>query len=145
MNAISMTVAIGGALAGGLIDARTGHIPNAISRGTALFAFAVALVAGNGASSAWGAALLGGMLFALYAVTLGAGLGLGDVKLGIAIGAGFGPHDGAIALATAFVAGGAYAVWLLRTRRARRGDAIRFGPFLAAGSLAAGVFAVVTR
>ena len=59
------------------------------------------------------------------------------MKLGTAIGIGFGPVAGLVALGAAFVLGGAYASWLLATRRARRGDAIRFGPFLAAGTFLA--------
>ena len=81
MSVFSMAVAAGGALAGGCIDARTGRIPNAISRGTALAAFGFALAAGNGAAAAWGAAVLGGLLFALYAVTLGADTTLTGVNV----------------------------------------------------------------
>ncbi len=56
------------------------------------------------------------------------------MKLAGAIGAGFGLPAGLLALGAAFVAGGAYALWLLATRRAGRGAEIRFGPFLAAGA-----------
>ena len=51
-----------------------------------------------------------------------------------AIGAGLGPWCGIAALAAAFIAGGAYAALLIARGRARRHDAIAFGPFLAAGT-----------
>jgi len=129
--------ATAGTVVAALIDARTGLIPDAVSRGTALLALALAAGSGLSAAAFTGAAAVGGMLLLLHLLTAGRGLGLGDVKLGIAIGVGFGAPLGVIALGVAFVAGGAYAIWLLATNRARRGDIVRFGPFLAAGTLAA--------
>ena len=145
MNAVPLAIAAAGTLAAGIIDLRTGRIPNAISRGTALLAFGAAAFAGGASGGAWGALTVGGSLFALYLVTGGAGIGLGDVKLGVAIGAGCGPLVGTFALGTAFVAGGAYGAWLLAARRAGRGTQIPFGPFLAAGMLVAGASQAFAR
>jgi leader peptidase (prepilin peptidase)/N-methyltransferase len=137
MSALPIITALSGTLAAAAVDARTGYIPDVITRATALGALAFAAASGAALHACAGAFAVGGSLLAIHLLTRGRGLGLGDVKLGTAIGAGFGPAAGLIALGAAFIAGGAYASWLLATRRARRGDAIRFGPFLAAGTLAA--------
>lgn len=129
--------ALAGTVVAAVIDVRTGLIPDALTRATALAALGWALATGVVPFACGGAYAVGGALLALHLLTRGHGLGLGDVKLGTAIGVGFGPVAGLIALGAAFVLGGAYASWLLATRRARRGDAIRFGPFLAAGTLVA--------
>lgn len=126
-----------GALAAAVVDARTGYIPDKLTRATALAALALAASSGAAVHAFGGAFAVGGALLALHLLTGGRGLGLGDVKLGTAIGIGFGASAGIAALGAAFIAGGVYASWLLATRRARRGDAIRFGPFLAAGTVAA--------
>jgi leader peptidase (prepilin peptidase) / N-methyltransferase len=133
----SVIAATAGTLVAAVIDARTGLIPDAVSRGTALVALAFAAASGFSPAAFAGAAAVGGVLLLLHLLTGGGGLGLGDVKLGIAIGVGLGAPLGVVALGAAFIAGGAYAIWLLATERAHRGDAIRFGPFLAAGTLAA--------
>lgn len=127
-------VALAGALAGAAIDARTGYIPNAVTRGTVLAALALAAPSGL-LMAATGGCVTGGALLVLYVLTRGRGLGLGDVKLATAIGAGLGPSCGLASLGAAFIAGGAYAALLLASGRARNGDAIAFGPFLAAGTL----------
>jgi len=73
----------------------------------------------------------------LHAVSRGRGLGLGDVKLGTALGAALGLVSGLTAIALAFIFGGGYGVWLLATGRARAGSSIHFGPFIAAGAYVA--------
>ena len=126
-----------GTLVAGAVDARTGFIPDRIVIVTASLALAVAFSAGHEAGAVAGAALCGGALLALHLFTRGRGLGLGDVKLAAAIGCGLGPAAGAGALGIAFVAGGAYGVFLLATGRAAPRSEVRFGPFLAAGTLIA--------
>ena len=130
-------IALTGSLVAAVVDGRTGLIPNALTRTTALAAVGCAFATGAALLACGGAYAVGGALLALHLLTRGRGLGLGDVKLGTAIGAGFGPGAGLVALGAAFVLGGAYGSWLLLTHRARRGDSIRFGPFLAAGTVAA--------
>ena len=137
MIALPALVALAGTLVAAVVDARTGLIPDALTRATALTALGCAFANELAPLACGGAYAVGGTLLALHLLTHGRGLGLGDVKLGTAIGAGFGPAAGIVALGAAFVLGGTFASWLLLTRRARRGDAIRFGPFLAAGTLAA--------
>jgi leader peptidase (prepilin peptidase) / N-methyltransferase len=137
LPSLPAVAALAGTLVAAAIDARTGLIPDALTRTTALAALGFACANGAAPLACGGAYAVGGALLALHMFTRGRGLGLGDVKLGTAIGAGFGPVGGLVALGTAFVLGGAYASWLLLTQRARRGDSIRFGPFLAVGTLAA--------
>jgi leader peptidase (prepilin peptidase) / N-methyltransferase len=129
-------VVLGGTLLAAAIDARTGLIPDSVTRATALAALALATLDGGALAAAAGAYAVGGALLALHLVSRGRGLGLGDVKLGVAIGAGLGPLWGALAVGAAFVLGASYAIALLATRRARCGDTIAFGPFLAAGTCA---------
>lgn len=140
MIAPSALAVLAGTLIAAVTDARTGLIPDVLTRATALTALACTLANGGTPLACGGAYAVGGALLALHLLTGGRGLGLGDVKLGTAIGIGLGPAAGLVALGAAFVLGGAYASSLLLTRRARRGDAIRFGPFLAAGTLVGAFF-----
>ncbi len=71
----------------------------------------------------------------MYAITRGRGLGLGDVKLACCMGAGLGVFSVFAALGVAFVTGGVYAAYLLITKRARRGSALYFAPYLAGSTL----------
>ena len=65
------------------------------------------------------------------------GFGFGDVKLMAMAGLFLGWQLVAVAFVFAFVSGGAFAAFLLLTRRAKRGDYLAFGPFLAVGCLCA--------
>jgi prepilin signal peptidase PulO-like enzyme (type II secretory pathway) len=96
-------------------------------------AIVISLVNHTAGQVTGGALAAGGSLFALYAITRGRGLGLGDVKLACCIGAGAGALGGLEALGLAFVFGGAYAALLLITKRAQFGAELRFAPYLAAG------------
>ena len=82
-----------------------------------------------------GAALCGGTLLALYVLTRGRGIGLGDVKLAAVIGGGLGGAAAVGAIGIAFVAGAVWAVTMLVARRARAGDRVPFAPFLAIGTI----------
>lgn len=78
-----------------------------------------------------------GLFMLALAVISRGGMGGGDVKLAALMGLYLGPWGVAGALFTAFLAGGATAALLLLTGRKERKDPIPFGPFLAAGGLAA--------
>ncbi len=133
--------AIGVALT--LIDVDTHRLPNAIvlpSYGVV----AVLLAIASAVSGDWWAmvrAAVGGVglylfYFAPNLVKPGA-MGFGDVKLaGILGGAlawlGWGAF--AVGAFAAFVAGGAYAVVLMLSRRARRGSRLPFGPWMVVGA-----------
>lgn len=137
MIAIPAVAAVCASLIAAHIDARTGRIPDRVTRPASLIALAAAAAGGLATAAFCGALAAGGSLLFLYAITRGRGLGLGDVKLATTIGIGLGPAAGLVALGCAFVAGGAYASWLLVTKRAERRDTLPFGPFLAAGTVLA--------
>ena len=65
------------------------------------------------------------------------GFGYGDVKLMAVAGLFLGWQLVFVAYYFAFIIGGVYAIFLLVTRRARRGGYMAFGPFLALGILGA--------
>jgi leader peptidase (prepilin peptidase)/N-methyltransferase len=134
----STAVAAGaGAAVAGVVDARTGSIFDPLTATMLLAAIALRAIDGPLLDGVYGAAAAGGGLFLLYAISSGRGLGLGDVKLGAALGMALGFSSGSAAIALAFVFGGAYGSWLLATKRAKAGTSIRFGPFIAAGTFAA--------
>jgi prepilin signal peptidase PulO-like enzyme (type II secretory pathway) len=91
-------------------------------------------------AAAAGALTAGTAMGLLYVVTLGRGIGLGDVKLACCIGSALGAYDSLLSLGVAFVSGGVYAAYLLLTRRRSRGDEMRFAPYLAAGMAALSVY-----
>jgi leader peptidase (prepilin peptidase)/N-methyltransferase len=130
-------VAAAGLTVAAVVDARTGSIFDPLTASMLLAALALSSGAGTCPTALAGAAVVGGLLFALYAVSKRRGIGLGDVKLGTAMGAALGASTGACAIALAFVLGGAYAAWLLVTRRAAGNTKIRFAPFIATGAFAA--------
>jgi prepilin signal peptidase PulO-like enzyme (type II secretory pathway) len=114
-------------------DAAGGYVFDAVTLPALAVLLSIAAFAHQLPGAAVGAGIAGGAMFALYAVTLGRGLGLGDVKLACCAGAGLGAYSGLISLGVAFVLGGLYAAFLLITRRGSRGDEIRFAPYMAAG------------
>ncbi|HTV72423.1 MAG TPA: A24 family peptidase [Candidatus Acidoferrales bacterium] len=129
----AQALAFGATLTCGVIDARTGFIPNRITYPTFAAILTAAVFAGGVVVSLTGALCVGGALLFLYLVTRRRGLGLGDVKLGVCIGAGLGPGAGMAALGASFIAGGTVGSYLLLSGRAGRKDAVRFGPFLLVG------------
>lgn len=136
MNA-AVVAAVAGATVAGVVDARTGYIPDPLTAATMLASLLFAALERTFVDGLSGSVAVGGSLLALHALSGGRGLGLGDVKLGTALGMGLGLSDGLLATALAFVFGGLYGAWLLATRRAKLGTPVRFGPFIAAGTLAA--------
>ena len=126
-----------GAAVAGVVDARTGAIFDWLTASMFLASAALGAVNGSLANGLYGAAAVGGALFVLHAISSARGLGLGDVKLGAALGMALGISSGLIAIALAFVFGGSYGAWLLATKRARAGTAVRFAPFIAAGTFVA--------
>lgn len=125
------------------IDLDTHRLPNAIvyptilmSLGTALIAAGVTLDPALAVRALGGAiALSGGYL--LLALAWKGGMGLGDVKLAVAIGALLGWVGwGALAVGAfaAFLVGGLVAIILMVTRRVNRRGGIPFGPWMLAGA-----------
>lgn len=129
----AMLVAFGAVITAAACDAACGYVFDAITLPCIAMMLAVSLISQTIGACALGAIAAGGCLFALYAITRGRGLGLGDVKLACCIGAAAGALGGVEALGIAFVLGGMWAAFLLLTRRERLGAEIRFAPYLAAG------------
>jgi prepilin signal peptidase PulO-like enzyme (type II secretory pathway) len=136
MNAPLAAVVVALAVACAIADIRTGLIPNTATYPSLAMLFCLACITHTFAPSLAGAAAASGSLLFLHALTRGRGMGLGDVKLAACIGAGLGVRRSAVALAAAFILGAGAGVVLLAARKAKFGDRIPFGPFLAAGSIA---------
>ncbi|MFJ1972999.1 prepilin peptidase [Streptomyces sp. NPDC087903] len=125
-----------------VVDFRVQRLPDALTLPLAAAALAllglVALVpehAGDWPTALWGALALGGAFFVLFLINPG-GMGFGDVKLALGIGAVLGWYGWpTVMLGTfaAFLLGALYGGALVVTRRAGRKTAIAFGPFLIAG------------
>lgn len=111
-------------------DLQTGYVfdlPNAFALGVVLL---FQIIGGNATGALLGLAVSGGALGVLYVVTRTRGIGLGDVKLGAVIGAGFGGTGALYALQAAFIAGGVIAAYRLLSGTGRRGDKLKFAPYL---------------
>jgi leader peptidase (prepilin peptidase)/N-methyltransferase len=134
---LAAVLAGAGASVAAVADARTGSIFDPLTAAMLGTSLVLAATAGAAIDAIYGAVAIGGTLLFLHAITGGRGLGLGDVKLGAATGMSLGHASGLTAIAVAFVFGGIFAVWLLATKRASAGSAIRFGPFIAAGTIVA--------
>jgi len=101
-----------------------------IGLGSALFEHRI-LTALEGAAT--GVLIFG----AIFALTRGAGMGLGDVKLAGMLGLFYGfPLSVSVAVA-AFIIGAGIAVPVLAARRRGRRDALPFGPFLVIAAILA--------
>ncbi|MFJ4783354.1 prepilin peptidase [Streptomyces sp. NPDC088794] len=126
-----------------LVDFRVQRLPDPLTlplAGAALALLgAVAFVpehAGDWLTALYGALALGGGFFLLFLINPG-GMGFGDVKLALSLGAVLGWYGWAtVMLGTfaAFLFGGLYGGALVVGRRAGRKTAIAFGPFLIAGA-----------
>lgn len=129
----------------GVIDARTHRLPNALVFPlTWATAALLALVAvGTGAWESFGRAVLGGLAFfalyqLLYLVAPRGGLGYGDVKLTLSLGAVLTWHSWTTLLVgvfTAHILAGVVAIVLLLGRRAGWRTGLAFGPYMLAGTV----------
>lgn len=128
-----------------VVDFRVQRLPDPLTLPFAAAALAllgvVALVpehAGTWTTALLGALALGAGYFALFLINP-AGMGFGDVKLALGAGAVLGWYGWpTVMLGTfaGFLFGALYGGALVVARRAGRGTAIPFGPFLIAGALA---------
>jgi len=124
-----------GAMICGLVDARTGFIFNALTLTMATVAGLAAATSVHPADGVLAAAIVGAGLGTLHLITGRRGIGLGDVKLGSAIALGYGVGPAAVAIGSAFILGALYGVTMIGLGRAKRTDALRFGPFIAGGAV----------
>ncbi len=117
-------------------DLRSGRIPNAITYSLLALAL-VARPAGIGIVPVQSLAAAAVTALVFGALALRGWMGMGDAKLAAAIALASGPALALVTLWIAFVLGGLAGVALLLLRRAGRGSAIPFGPFLALAAIAA--------
>ncbi|MFG2312364.1 prepilin peptidase [Streptomyces sp. NPDC048566] len=136
-----------------LVDFRVQRLPDPLTlpfAAAALVLLGVAAAlpehAGDWPTALFGAGALGGGYFVLFLVNPD-GMGFGDVKLALGLGAVLGWYGwSAVFLGTfaGFLFGGLYGLGLVIVRRAGRKTSIPFGPFLIAGAyvgLLAGAYA----
>jgi leader peptidase (prepilin peptidase)/N-methyltransferase len=119
-------------IAASLIDLDTMVLPDAFTLGGT--ALALLLPPGPRPVYLWGALVGFGLLLFIAWASRG-GMGGGDVKLGLALGAFLGWPNVLIALFLAFFLGAAAGIALILAKRKRRSDHVPFGPFLVVGSL----------
>lgn len=126
-----------------LVDLHDRIIPNELVLFACVAGVIMRLVAqfsrvpvGTWGSALWGALFGFGLLYLLGLLYKG-GMGMGDVKLAAAIGLYLGFLPTAVGLMIAFILGGVVSLALLTAGAVGRKDHIPFGPFLAAGALAA--------
>jgi leader peptidase (prepilin peptidase)/N-methyltransferase len=128
-----------------IIDLEHRRIPNVIVLPATAAAF-VWIFGASAATGDWSAlvralACGAGFFLVLLAIALvSGGMGFGDVKLGAFIGLVTGRFGVGVAVAGAlggFIFGGLTAVALLVSRRSGRKDTLAFGPWMAAGAVAA--------
>jgi leader peptidase (prepilin peptidase)/N-methyltransferase len=119
-------------LAAGIVDARTGYLPDVTTLPAAALGLAAGLGPQRGAEACLGILESAGPFGFLYLISRGRAAGLGDVKALYAIGAAFGPFRTAVVLFTASLS--ALTLSLLHGRLSRKAR-IRFGPHLAAGAI----------
>ena len=148
---LACLVVAGAGVALALIDLDHGRLPFAVT-GTAALLAGAALLSGwtttwalQGSSTAAGQLVgplvgvlaWGGVYAALWAVTAGRGMGLGDVALapllGLVLGA-VGVSAAVVGLALGFALGAVGSLLLMGLGTVRRGQRIPFGPFMLAGA-----------
>jgi prepilin signal peptidase PulO-like enzyme (type II secretory pathway) len=113
------------------------RVPNAVTYPAIVLAFAAALVMPDADfADAALAAALGGVCFLFMAVITRGGMGLGDVKLAVLIGAALGLPAAYQALAFGVVAGGVVILALYLLGVVGRRQAVPYAPFLALAAVA---------
>lgn len=126
------------------VDVRVHRLPDGLTLPLAaalplLLAVAALLpyAAGSWAHALLGALALGSGYLVLFLLHP-AGMGFGDVKLAVPLGAALGWYGWGVLFTGAFAGfllGSLYGLGLVLTRRAGRGAAIPFGPFMLGGTL----------
>ncbi|MGG2463805.1 prepilin peptidase [Streptomyces sp. RGM 3693] len=143
----SWVAALGTALL--LIDSAVQRLPDALTMPTTVGTLVLLVAAATHHESgslvrAVSVAAAAGVLFTLFAL---GGMGLGDAKVAVSIGALLGWRSWQAAwlgLVVSFLLAAAVATVLLVTRRGHRKSTLAFGPFLIIGALAAAVLTTNT-
>lgn len=120
-----------------LIDIESRRLPNRIVLPAAGLVLVARLVTAPEHSAAWIGAALGTAGFLLaFALAIPAGLGMGDVKLALLLGAMLGSAVVTAALLGTLAGAAAAVVLLVRDGRPALRRTIPYGPFLAFGAIA---------
>ncbi|MFG2494773.1 prepilin peptidase [Streptomyces caniferus] len=137
----------------GLVDAAAHRLPDMLTLPAAGLTVALlgaaALLPGHQGSwiaSVEGSLALGVIYFAMFLINP-SGMGFGDVKLALTVGALLGWYGWPILFLgtlVTFACGALFAIGLLITRRATRRSAMAFGPFMLIGALAGVLFGAWT-
>ncbi|WP_338059819.1 A24 family peptidase [Streptomyces natalensis] len=137
----------------GLIDAAVHRLPDVltlpVAGGTVALLGIVALLPGHHgswATAAGGSIVLAALYFVMFLINP-SGMGLGDVKLALSVGALLGWYGWPtlfLGTLVAFCLAALYGVGLMILRRATRRSAIAFGPFMLLGALAGVAFGAWT-
>jgi leader peptidase (prepilin peptidase)/N-methyltransferase len=121
-----------------VIDLRTRRLPNAIVLPAAAIVLAAQIAIAPDRALEWSLAALGAFAFLLAAALVNpAGLGMGDVKLAILLGAALGWAVAAALFVGLLAAGLAGLMLMARDGRSARKATLPLGPFLALGGLVA--------
>ncbi len=113
------------------------RVPNAITYPSIVLVLAATLLMPHADFvAAAAAAALGGFCFLFMAILTRGGIGLGDVKLAVLIGAGLGFPAAYQALAFGIVAGGVVILVLFLSGVVGRKQAVPYAPFLALAAVA---------
>lgn len=120
-----------------IVDERTGYV---FDRSLIPLVFTVAVkVATTPIIVALEGALLGLVMFWVpYWITDRRGMGFGDVKLGLLIGAMLGPYYAFMAFSTTYIVGAIYGIIALANNPATHRREIAFAPFMMLGCTALG-------
>ncbi|GAC1388861.1 MAG: hypothetical protein NVSMB31_03780 [Vulcanimicrobiaceae bacterium] len=116
-------------------DLRYGYVFDAVTVPAALLILMFAYLNGSIGPAGFAGGLCAAFMLLLFLISAGRGIGLGDLKLAACMGLALGLIGGFLALAASFIVGGVHGACLLISRRAQRGDTLRFAPYLAFGSL----------
>jgi prepilin signal peptidase PulO-like enzyme (type II secretory pathway) len=134
IDALAVSLLLAGLLICTATDLLRYRVPNAVTYPGTLLALLAALFLAPSSTdllNAAVAALLAGVIFLVMAIITRGGLGLGDVKLSVLIGATLGLQATYQALALGVLAGGVMMALLWALRFIGRKQAIPYAPFLA--------------
>ena len=121
------------------IDLEKKIIPNSLSYGLIISGIIFGILTRSFFSSLWGTGLASAIFLAIYLVGYlllrEEGIGMGDIKMAMGIGAFLGWKISLVAFFISFLFGAVVAILLLLTGLKKRKDKLPFAPFLTSGAL----------
>lgn len=138
LHAVLLTILICWLTILAVIDLYTMFLPDQFIVGlsvTVVLLLALNWMQFNSSTTISGGLVGAGLLFALWLITRQRGIGFGDVKLMVPLGALVGLKGTLVLLWLAFIGGGLVAFWLLARGKATLKTSLPFGPFLIATAI----------